>query len=350
LNSIGKSGQAVTATANDLLSCDLFFGLDPERLMIAAESMKVIPISSDLLRQPLTDLADKIHFVIEGEFQVVPYSVQAGAYSNATGTTLKAGDWWGKIWSQPNVDHRSDLAVMAIGPGRLGVMYASRMRRFLSDWPEVAQAALKMLSNRQLEMQFEMFQQQVKIADTDRILKKIEDVTKLLMQGGVGGQKLNETLQRKFRLSSVPNLNSSQVEIEQFYIKTDVEISEDRVRSVSNGSTTTNIRTQRIEADGLRREFKSEIGWDEYLTLKLRKSGELIKKTRYKLKDSAGAEAIVIDEFQEPISDLIVMEADFLSAEDAATWEPPSELQSGVVEEVSDRAEFSNKNIAGAES
>lgn len=124
-------------------------------------------------------------------------------------------------------------------------------------------------------------------------------------------------IERKYLLKEIPKLSGYEYhKIEQAYLCTDPVV---RVRQEDD----TYYMTYKGKGMLAREESNLPLNKEAYEHLKKKKDGNLIAKTRYLIpigKDGLVAE---VDVFEKPFAPLVMAEVEFLSEEQAKTFQPP---------------------------
>ena len=217
--------------------------------------------------------------------------------------TLHAGDHIGALWA----DEGLPGIVEAITDARLAILERDVMRRFVADWPEFLERVSAALENRAMTWLRELMLAQALNADTDRVLRRIETVTRGLLRAQLVGGEGKELVQRKFLAEHLPEkryLVGCTI-IEQGYLPPeDDEISEDRIRRVepcaeggSEGSgQVRHVRTRRYElGNGRRRELAETLGEAEYYAFRRRIIGKMVLKKRWRLRVASASSGVGAD-------------------------------------------------------
>lgn len=332
--------QPPKASALHLAAIPVLAVVEPERLAEIAErtELSAVPGTGG---DGLPNLKGRVAFVLEGTYDVVatngnriaaPVSVEA----------LGPGEWFGNVWDETP----TGLTLAPRGRGQLALIRASRLRTLLGDWPDLLQSFARDGERRQIALAKALLADREKLADTERVLARIDSVANLLVQGGVGGRPLVERVQRKFRLNAVPDVLADRSEIEQAYLPPEDGVDEDRIRRVTAGKRVSAVRTRRRVVDGRRIEFDERLGGRDFERLLGQVEGRVIRKTRLALRDEP---ALTIDVFEEPEPGLVILEATFPDALAAEAFQLPERIALLVSEEVTRQPQYSNRVIAGAE-
>ena len=326
--------QPPKATALDLAAIPVLAALEPERLAEIAERTELIRTQGD----SSPNLKGRVAFVLEGIYDVVAEGARRGTASVCS-ETLGPGDWFGGLWT----DAPTGLTLASRGAGRLALIRASRLRALQGDWPDLLQAFARDGERRQIALAKGLLADREKLADTDRVLSRIDSVANLLVQGGVGGRTLVERVQRKFRLTAVPDLPAERSEIEQAYLRPEDGVDEDRIRRVTKGKEVLAVRTRRRNVGQNRVEFDEKLSERDFERLLAQIDGRVIRKTRLTLRDHP---TLAIDVFKEPEAGLVILEATFPDAAKAGTFNAPDEVAPLVTEEVTRQSQYSNRAMA----
>lgn len=261
---------------------------------------------------------------------------------------LNKNNIYGSVWSPLT----AEILIVADSACRLLVIPQSIMRSFCFDWPELLTSYTRELELIAEEVALKTAESAFKLADTERVLGRIDDVANLLIQGGVGGSAIPPTIQKKFKLNKMPKTGLGDlVIITQAYLPSSATIGEDRIRSVKNSARKTLefFRTRRWEDDGKRKEYPERIGSEDYSRLLQRAEGNEIVKERYSIDMQLPGIKVTVDKFIYPRKGLVLLEATADSDEVISKFSGKDikKLDSTInAADVSDDKQYSNKTLA----
>ncbi|MBT8421438.1 MAG: hypothetical protein KJO08_11350, partial [Gammaproteobacteria bacterium] len=225
---------------------------------------------------------------------------------------------------------------------------AARMRHYLGLWPALRSTLLELILGRATEQGMELGRLRHLQERTDLVLDRIDSVAETLLSG----DQSSETHQRKYLLKSMPaDIRShmkKQETLEQAYLP-GTRTREDRVRcrrDLPDKDLGKYQRTSRFGTGLSRKEYVRSVGHDEYDKLLSLKEGRLIRKTRYHLRSSESGISLRLDEFEKSLSGLVLVEAEFLDAERARSFELPGWLAQWVEKEVTEDKAHGNHALA----
>ena len=278
---------------------------------------------------------------------------------------LRAGDHIGALWAEgefPGV-------LEAITDTRVAILERDAMRRFVTDWPEFLERISEDQEVRALSWLRELMLARALNADTDRVLRRIEMVTRGLLQAQLVGAEEKELVQRKFVAERLPEKRyiTDCLHIEQAYLVPDDEaISEDRIRRIgpckeSGGKGRLRYtRTRRYElGGGHRRELTEILSEAEYYLLLRQITGRPIRKKRYVLRMAGGVQhegiKATADVFEAPAKAVELLKGRVLievSASDEAILKgfDPAKAFPGIgeLEEVTGDERYQNRALSEA--
>ena len=337
----------------DLQQCPLFQDLTLEQLHLFARACATRSVSQQQARKPLSDLAGKVVFIAEGQYDAI-YLPDDQSWEDVEAPLelqrLQSGDLWGEH-HLVNTDPTKVgcLGLRAASHGRLLMLSAVRLRHYLDLWPVLRARFFAEVAQRALDRQLELARLRDVQAGTDLVLDRIDSVAEVLLSGDTA----TSTHQRKYVLKTMPTLKgriASQERLEQGYLDGS-KTREDRFRcrlDLVETDPKRYMRTSRFGSGASRRDFVRRINAEEYQKMKRRAPGLLIGKCRYKLKHDVAGTELRLDEFSGAgnLAGLVLLEAEFTSAAEAETFVLPSWLKSSVVEEVTENAAYGNRSLA----
>nr|VFJ58914.1 MAG: CYTH domain-containing protein [Candidatus Kentron sp. DK] len=336
----------------DLQRCSLFGELNLEQLQLLARAASSRTIDLKQTRMPLQCLEDRVALVAEGVFESL-YLPGEWAWKEPEAAIvldrLEPGELWGEhVLSITEPERRQHLGLRASGPGRLVLMSKASLQKYLGLWPELRTALLALSLDRALEQGIELGRLRHLQERTDLVLDRIDSVAEILLSGDQAG----ETHQRKYLLESIPDdlrrHTRKQERLEQAYLP-GTRTREDRIRcrrDLVEKDLEKYRRTSRFGAGQSRKEYARSLGKEEYDRLLSLREGHLIEKTRYHLRSQEADVELRLDEFREELSGLILLEAEFPSAERARSFRLPPWLGPLVKEEVTENNAYGNHSLA----
>ncbi len=332
---------------SSLEQMDLLSDLLPEQLNIIAERAQLFRFKR---AQQIDITGAYFCFIIEGDVEVVPASGEDPA-TLVRASQIGTGGHFGSIWIKALKSKLHPLT-----PGSMAVLPSSFMRTIMNDWPELMENFARITENENNLLVLQLLVERAKLADTDRILGRIENVTNMLVQGGIGGAEIPQIVQHKFVIDKLPELQADIVEIEQGYLAPDPGIDEDRIRRVVKDGQFKYVRTRRVVSAGTRREFSDTLDSLTYEELVGKLVGRLIQKKRWTIACNGKLKVLdklTIDQFIAPQKALDLMKGKYLleisaGEENALTrFDLKKQLSlSGRIMDVSDNKEYSNKRLS----
>jgi CYTH domain-containing protein len=332
----------------DLQRCPLFAGLSLEELHLVARACENRPLSMAESRKPLTGLDGRVAVVSEGLFEALflpDLEPALQAERAAVLRELKPGDLWGEhaLIQPPGSEHRR-LGLRALGEGRLVLLSALRLRRYLDLWPSLRDALLGVALERNLAQGLALGEVRYRQERTDLVLDRIDSVAEVLLSGDAQ----RTTHQRKWLLTSLPDLGGRvqrTQELEQAYLP-GTRTREDRVRCYLGEDKY--FRTSRFGSGVSRREWERSIDAAEYKQSLSIRDGRAIRKRRYEFRADAPDVQLRLDRYhgEGDLEGLILVEAEFPTPAMAESFQLPEWLSGRSAREVTQDGAFANKTLA----
>ncbi|MCP4182922.1 MAG: hypothetical protein GY761_06345 [Hyphomicrobiales bacterium] len=343
-----KSRSDRIVTIDSLAQMTLLDGLLPEQLALIAEKSKLVRFSRG---KTINITGAFFCFIIEGNLELI------SMIDNNTATGIHAGELgpgmhFGSVWSHETLKS----TIIPLGTGNMAVLPSFFMRTVFNDWPELMESYARHSERKINQLVDDLLIAKAKLANTNRVLSRIERVSDMLVQGGVGGHEIPQIIQQKFLIDKLPSSASDEIDIEQGYLQPDLGIDEDRIRRIVGAGQTRYLRTRRMVSGSTRREFADTLDSLTYEELKGKMVGELVQKKRWKIplpSSAAAIDQITVDQFSAPQKALNLMKNRFLLEISANNEDALNSIDikkqfsvSGKVQNVTDNKEYSNKHLS----
>jgi len=332
----------------NLQDCQLLRDLTPENLGAMARYSRKEDIHSSQARKLLEQFHGNIVFIIEGTFERVFLPSEEAIENPSMAIVLnelKTGDVWGEHFLLSKQSY--DIGIRCIEKGALIAMNTLRFESYMQRWPELHNAVLMMMLDRDIRQSEKLGQALKTLHNNDIVLNRIEGVADLLIDYMAGEAEKETVIQKRFKVTREPeNLPDEKIEtrIEQAYLHSPGN-KEDRIRKTKSGKAVNFFRTTKIGKGLERKQYQRDITESEYNKLLRDREGYIIQKRRIKLEEKIGEGKIVIDVFEGVLEGLFIIEADFKTQKDADAFKLPKFL-SEKAKDITEDSRYSNRTLA----
>lgn len=331
----------VLETFEQLLAIPLFSLVPDEYLWYVAEKAKsmVLPYKKDFFQEEKTDV-NAMYIIKNGSLAITKKGQKIG--------TLATHQFFGglelilkreKSLCTISVDSRNGAELIRISKNTFKFLLESGNQFSIALNSHFAAVIVGYTYN--------LVKETERASDIDNILDRFNAVSRAILRT-TGEETFEEKylLKKNFKLLDLENKYVVKIEsakIEQAYLSSPEEKIERRIRKIQDSYFFTKKETSGNKAETIDQKIDKK----QYLAYLKEAKGDIIKKTRYRVKGYKGGE-IHIDVYDSATSlaPLAIAEITFLTLEDYENFQEPNWLKEFKKEKVTNNKAYKNKNLA----